>query len=247
MLKKIQGGLFIVFEGCDGCGKTTVAKNLLYTLKMDGYDVIYTRDPGRTTVGEKIRGIVKEHFNDMSVIENTLLYTAARISNFNNVIMPALDDDKIVICDRYIRSTYVYQHYYDTLPNESSYELGKRFSIFTNLISMTNDIRRPDFEFVINTPPEVCLDRCNKRGDNDSIDSNGIDFYREICQAYINSCSDAYGYHDKKFREIYSRGITIILNGEDDPVDNTNKIKILLKGTLDYADELYANRNSNNQ
>lgn len=103
-------GLFITFEGLDGSGKTTQMEILSDYLKNRGFDVVTTIEPGGTKIGQKIRKILldKEN-NDISPLAETLLFLASRAELVSEVIVSALREGKIVLCDRFFDSTVVYQ------------------------------------------------------------------------------------------------------------------------------------------
>jgi dTMP kinase len=100
--------MFITFEGIDNSGKTTVLKGLADVLQNDGYDVVTTREPGGTPLGEQIRQIVLTN-KDIDLNTKALMINAVRKHHTETVIVPALEAGKIVLCDRYIDSTYAYQ------------------------------------------------------------------------------------------------------------------------------------------
>ena len=106
---------FIVFEGVEGCGKSYQSKKLYLRLKKEGYKVVLTREPGGTKSAELIRNLIlRDYFNKnqkekFDKYTDTLLYLAARNEHLINKIVPALKQKKIVICDRFLDSTYAYQ------------------------------------------------------------------------------------------------------------------------------------------
>ena len=108
---------FIVFEGVEGCGKSYQSKKLLQNLKRKGINSILTREPGGTKSAEKIRSLIlKDYFNKkqkekFDIYTDTLLYLAARNEHIKNKIKPALKKKTVVICDRFIDSTFAYQVY----------------------------------------------------------------------------------------------------------------------------------------
>ncbi|MDE6224319.1 MAG: dTMP kinase [Alphaproteobacteria bacterium] len=103
-------GLFITFEGGEGVGKTTQTKIIAEKLRQKGYTVITTREPGGTTLGEKIREILlKGDIDKMSPMTEALLFTAVRRDHFEHVIKPNVDAGNIVLCDRYMDTTNAYQ------------------------------------------------------------------------------------------------------------------------------------------
>ena len=102
--------VFITFEGIEGSGKSTQAKLLAEAIRTLGREVVLTREPGGTELAEKIRGFIlgQEGFKPITEL---LLHNAARYEHVSTLIMPALQDKKIVICDRYVDSTMAYQGY----------------------------------------------------------------------------------------------------------------------------------------
>lgn len=105
-------GIFITFEGPDGAGKTTQIKALAAALKQDGHDIIMTREPGGTRISDLIRAILlsKDHI-EMTDQAEVLLYAASRAQHIHEKVIPALQQNKIVLCDRYIDASVAYQSY----------------------------------------------------------------------------------------------------------------------------------------
>jgi dTMP kinase len=105
-------GVFITFEGLDGCGKSTQMELLAATLRERGYVVLVTREPGGTPLGEAVRDVLLDpRYHGMSARSEALLYAAARAHLVEQVIRPALADGQIVLCDRYLDSSLAYQGY----------------------------------------------------------------------------------------------------------------------------------------
>ena len=103
-------GKFITFEGCEGVGKSTQVRLLVKYLEVTNQDCLFIREPGGTEISEKIRSIILDKNNDkMSDECETLLYCAARAQLVNEVIKPALEAGRLVICDRFMDSTFAYQ------------------------------------------------------------------------------------------------------------------------------------------
>ncbi len=108
-----MNGVFITFEGAEGCGKTTQLGKLAERLRADGRDVVTTREPGGTPAGEAIRGILQHDTagSDICAAAETLLFEASRAQLVQRVIRPALDRGAVVLCDRFADSTTAYQGY----------------------------------------------------------------------------------------------------------------------------------------
>ena len=105
-------GVFITFEGLDGCGKSTQMELLAEGLRERGYVVLVTREPGGTPLGEAVRDVLLDpRYHGMSARSEALLYAAARAHLVEQVIRPALADGQVVICDRYLDSSLAYQGY----------------------------------------------------------------------------------------------------------------------------------------
>jgi dTMP kinase len=103
-------GKFITIEGLDGCGKSTQLERLAHVLRNQGLDVVVTREPGGTETGEKIRGLLLASGTaDLALMAELALMFASRAQHLNEVILPALSQGKIVLCDRFTDSTEAYQ------------------------------------------------------------------------------------------------------------------------------------------
>ena len=178
-------GMFITLEGVDGSGKTTVAKALVEILENGGYDVLYTREPGGNKIAESIRSIALDTSNiDMDARTEALLYAAARRQHLVDVIEPALQAKKIVICDRFIDSSIAYQGY----ARKIGYEL----------VEYINDFAiagiRPDLTFLIDVKPEVGLERISKDKNREinRLDLEEVEFHQAVYNGY-QELAEKYG------------------------------------------------------
>ena len=146
-------GYFISFEGIDGSGKSTQIKKLARFLETLDFDVIITREPGGSVGGEEIRNLLLQGQVDRwSAETEILLFTAARRDHLERIILPAIDDGKIVLCDRFTDSTRMYQ--------------GMRGPNLRNLVDMLNEKvinRNPDLTIIIDIDPEISLKRAKSR------------------------------------------------------------------------------------
>ena len=108
--RKIKRGLFITFDGPEGCGKTTQSRALALWLRRRGFSVVLTRDPGGSPIAEEIRDLLLDHrHKGLDPLSEMLLYETCRASLVRDVILPALRRGKIVVCDRFSDATHVYQ------------------------------------------------------------------------------------------------------------------------------------------
>ena len=154
MIQYHKKTLFITLEGGEGAGKTTQINRLGNLLTQEGYKVITTREPGGTEEGERIRELLVRQGNEKwSALSEVLLLLAARSLHVERVVKPALDLEKIVICDRFSDSTIAYQGYGRGLSVEKINSLSKE---------SLGDIK-PDLTFILDIDPETGLKRSNKR------------------------------------------------------------------------------------
>lgn len=166
-------GLFITFEGPDGCGKTTQMKLLAEYLEKKGEKVVLTREPGGKGLGEKVREILLNYDGEVSDRCESFLFLADRAQNIDIIVNPAVKAGKIVLCDRHIDSTVAYQGYGRGLDIE-------RINMLNNLA--TNG-KKPDLTFVFDVDVETSMKRVGK--EKDRMESAGIDFHNRVRQGYL--------------------------------------------------------------
>ena len=169
-------GLFISVEGTDGAGKSTQIDLLLEYLKAKGVDVIYTREPGGTYISEKIRDIILDTDNEGMVGEcEALLYAASRAQHVREKIVPALYDGKIVICDRYVDSSIVYQ--------------GVARGLGIDEVRVINNFAiggvMPDLTLFFDLTVEESVKRKKNMGSLDRIEKESFDFHKKIYDGYV--------------------------------------------------------------
>ena len=168
-------GLFIVMEGPDGSGKTTQINLLKEYLEEAGYECLITREPGGTVIGEEVRQLIlnPEH-KEMAPVTEMLLYAASRAQLVHEVIGPALEEGKIVISDRFVDSSIVYQG------------IARKLGIST--VSAVNapgiGIYRPDGIFFIDLSEEEGLRRKKEQKNLDRMEQEGIDFHHMVSEGY---------------------------------------------------------------
>jgi dTMP kinase len=166
--------MFIVFEGIEGCGKSTQAALLSERIKKTGKEVVLTKEPGGTEFGERIREILL-NFEFLSDLTELFLFLADRKEHIERVIKPSLENGKVVICDRYFYSTLAYQ-------------IGGR-KLDRKLVEMLSDIvvdgTIPDIVFYLDISPEISFLRKEKHT-LDRIEKESLDFHHEIRNEYLS-------------------------------------------------------------
>jgi dTMP kinase len=167
-------GLFIVLEGGEGAGKSSVQRALAARLQGDGRDVVLTREPGGTPLGEKIRALLLESALDDAVAE-LLLFEAARAHLVSKVIRPALERGATVICDRYAASSVAYQGW--------GRELGRE------IVEVANDVAMqavtPDLTLLLDVPPADGLARRAGQGARNRFDRETVAFHERVRQGFL--------------------------------------------------------------
>jgi dTMP kinase len=168
-------GIFISIEGTDGSGKTTQIKRIEQYLKQKGYEVVLTREPGGTNISEKIRSIILDPENiEMGDITELLLYAASRAQLMSQIIKPAIDEGIIVICDRFIDSSYVYQGFGRGIPMD----------IVEGVNKIAIEGLLPDITFFFDIKPEIALSRRIAATGSDRIEKEKMDFHRRVYEGY---------------------------------------------------------------
>ncbi|WP_341808063.1 dTMP kinase [Wolbachia endosymbiont (group E) of Neria commutata] len=162
--------MFITFEGIDGSGKTTQSKLLADHFKqMRGEDnVVLTREPGGTDFAEKIREVLLT--NNIDPISELLLLISMRYEHMKKLILPALAEGKIVICDRFIDSTIAYQ----------GYGLGVDLELIRKLHKLL-EIKRPDVTFILDIDVDIALSRAQNKNKYEEMDVN---FYNKVRKGF---------------------------------------------------------------
>jgi dTMP kinase len=163
--------VFVTFEGLDGSGKTTQAELLADALRGEGREVVATREPGGTPLGEEVRRLLLEGV-EMSAWAEAALFAAARAELVHGVIAPALESGKDVLSDRFIDSSLAYQGYARELGVDEVYELNR----------VATGGLLPDVTFILQVDPETSAERVGRRPDR--IEREGLDFHRRVLLGY---------------------------------------------------------------
>ena len=176
-----MSGVFISFEGGEGSGKTTIASMIKEAITKEGYHVVLTREPGGVEIAEKIRDIIHDvKYTNMDRKTEALLYAASRRQHLVEKVIPALEKGYIVICDRYVDSSMVYQGIARGIGIDEVYQM--------NLFATENILPKRTIFFDI--LPEDGLQRvyANKDREVNRLDLENIDFHRKVYQGYLTLC-----------------------------------------------------------
>jgi dTMP kinase len=171
-----MSGLFVTFEGVEGCGKSTQARRIEAHLKAQGRAVLLTREPGGTPIAEAIRGVLLDPVNiAMSPVTELLLYEAARAQHVAERIQPALEQGVIVVCDRFADSTTAYQGAGRALPAENVQHLHHLATAGTT----------PDLTILLDVPVEEGLARAGRLNGPDRLEAEPVTFHRKVREEFL--------------------------------------------------------------
>ncbi len=177
--KNNENGLLITFEGSEGSGKTTQISRLATSFEDEGFEVVVTREPGGTQIGEDIRHMLLHAYGDDRMFSETelLLFAASRAQLVREVILPSLDEGKIILCDRFLDSTTVYQGVGRKIAAEPVHIINT-FAV--------GDLM-PDYTIVVDTPAEIGMERIKHRASDlpDRMEEENIEFYRKVREGYL--------------------------------------------------------------
>ena len=202
-------GLFITLEGPDGSGKSTLIKGLSKHFKKEGIKFISTREPGGTPISEKIRSIILDDKNtSMGGETEALLYAASRAQHIHETIRPALNDGKLVLCDRFLLSSLAYQG------------VGRELGI--DKVKMINDFGikeiLPDLILFLHIDAEETLQRKTSNQGGDRLEQEGTEFHKKVYNGYM------------ELLELYPENIKII--------DARRSIKEVLAASIEEIDNI---------
>ncbi|MED4126877.1 dTMP kinase [Shouchella miscanthi] len=204
----MQKGLFISVEGGEGAGKTTVVDKIESTLKERKYTVLRTREPGGVELAEQIRNLLL-HTEQIDMDDRTeaLLYAAARREHLVKKVLPAIESGAIVLCDRFIDSSLVYQGYARGIGMEEVWKINQ-FAVEGHL---------PDLTLYFDVSPEVGLARVKKDQVRDwnRLDQETMNFHKKVEKGYkllVESEQERIKViqAERSFEEVYHQALTII-------------------------------------
>lgn len=169
-------GKFIAFEGCEGAGKSTQMRLLSEYLAKKGVAHAVTREPGGGEISEAIRKVILNgKFTSMTDECEALLYAAARVQHLADTVEPALNEGKLVLCDRYIFSSYAYQ----------GYGRGLDMGFLENINSYAVHNFMPDVTLFLDIPPVLAFARKHGADENDRMEKAGENFHQRVYEGYL--------------------------------------------------------------
>lgn len=169
----MKNGLFITFEGADGCGKTTQIDLLNKYLQEKGIKTLLTREPGAKGLGVKLRDILLNYEGEVSPTAESFLFLADRAQHIDCIIKPAVKQGTIVLCDRHTDSTVAYQGYGRGLDLEQIHSLNK----------IATGGMKPDLTIVFDIDIETSMSRVGNN--KDRMESAGIEFFNRVRNGYL--------------------------------------------------------------
>lgn len=170
--------MFITLEGPEGSGKTSAMKLVVERLKKDGYEIVQTREPGGTPIAEQIRNVILDINNTaLDPRAEALLYAASRRQHLIEKVWPAINEGKIVICDRFIDSSLAYQG--------GARHLGIEQVLSINMFATENTW--PDLTLLFDLKPEIGLQRiaCNNQREVNRLDLEKLEFHHQVRNTFL--------------------------------------------------------------
>lgn len=168
--------MFVTLEGIEGSGKSTLLAGMLERMREQGLDVLTTREPGGTPVGDAIREVVLRPGLHVEPLTEALLMNASRAALVSDVVRPALAAGRVVLCDRYYDSTLAYQ----------GYGRGLDLAMLRGLCAAATGGLDPDLTLILDVPPEISRQRVESRpGANDRLDNETFAFFARARQGFL--------------------------------------------------------------
>jgi len=207
MAKKLKKGLLITFDGPEGSGKSTHSSRIKDELLSQGYDVVYTREPGGTLLGKKIRDILLEKDEiSLGKAAELFLFEADRAQHVEEIIAPALAAEKIVICDRFSAATFAYQ----------GYASGTDIKIILDMDYLATTGIVPDLTILLDVDVKTGLERARGQSSPDRMEKKPLEFHEKVREGYfaiaeehpgriklIEACQDITRTYELVKKEVY--------------------------------------------
>lgn len=176
MAEGLTKGLFITFEGPEGSGKSTQSRMMMEELTSKGYDCLHTREPGGTSVGKRIREVLLDKDDiKLSSSAELFLFEADRAQHVRNIIRPAMDEKKVVICDRFNTATFAYQ----------GYGLGVDMELIKKIDDSATGGLKPDLTVLFDIDVEVGISRATAGREADKMEKRSLEFHRRVREGYL--------------------------------------------------------------
>ena len=166
-------GLFITFEGGDGCGKSTQLELVKKYLEERGFKTLTTREPGSIGLGQKLREVLLHYDGDVAPRAEAFLFLADRAQHIAKIVKPAIDNGVIVLCDRHTDSSVAYQ----------GYGRGEDIEQINMLNNLATQGIKPDLTLLFDVSTEVAQTRVGS--EKDRMESAGIEFHKKVRQGYL--------------------------------------------------------------
>lgn len=174
--RKAKKGLFLTFEGGEGTGKTTQIARVAKFFESQGKRVVVTREPGGSHIANQIRSLLLDpKMKGLKPLAELFLYEASRAQHVQDIIVPALNAGKVVICDRFTDSSIVYQGAARGLPAK----------LVEWLNGIATDGLKPDLTFVLDLDPRIGLARVGSRGILDRLEKEALSFHQSVRKGYL--------------------------------------------------------------
>jgi dTMP kinase len=190
-----MGGIFITFEGIDGCGKSTQLRLLASELRVRGLDIVTTREPGGTTLGQKLRAALLDVQEQVEPLAELLVFAADRAHHVRTLVRPALAANKIVLSDRYADATVAYQ----------GAGRGFKRELIDEIIELATEGLTPDLTLLFDLSVAESAVRTRRRVEakhSDRLDSENVAFHMRVRDAYLEIAKA----HPERVRLIDARG-----------------------------------------
>ena len=176
-------GTFITLEGIDGSGKSTQLRLLSSFLRTSGCDIVVTREPGGTPLGQRLRAALLDAQEHVDPLTELLVFAADRAQHVRRVVRPALERNRIVLSDRYADATRAYQG------------AGRGFSdqLVSELVELATEGLKPDLTLLFDLPIEQCMKRTSRRNGRhktDRLDAEDAEFHSRVRNAYLRFAAD---------------------------------------------------------
>lgn len=173
--------VFITLEGPEGGGKTTHARQLAEALEESGFDVLLTREPGGSAIGDQIRGVLMSLENtSMDPSTEFLLFSASRAQHVREIIKPQLDQGGVVVCDRYYHSSLAYQ----------GYGHGLDLDVLQQITKFATADLKPDLILLLDLPVQNGLVRRLEEGVWNRMDAYEVEFHKRVREGYLSMAAD---------------------------------------------------------